>query len=103
MSDEAYRAVVEELIADPMVSDAKMMGMPALKYGSKMFGGAFEDDLVVKLGRERVEELIEAGRARSFDPSGRGRPMKDWALVGPPTDDWLELAEEAKEALAAAD
>ena len=72
----AYRELVEQLIADPAVSEGQMMGMPALKRGSKMFGGLFEGALVVKIGRERVAELVDSGRARPFDPSGRGRPMK---------------------------
>ena len=94
--EQSYREIVEELKADPEVSEALMMGMPSLKRGKKMFGGLRGDELVVKLGRERVDELIAAGRARPFDPSGAGRPMKDWALVGEPADDWLELADEAR-------
>jgi hypothetical protein len=94
--EEAYRALVDELKADPEVSEALMMGNPSLKRGTKMFGGYRDDDLLVKLGRERVQELIAAGRAREFDPSGAGRPMKDWALVGEPTHDWLALADEAR-------
>ena len=91
-----YRAVVEQLLSDPAVSEAQMMGMPSLKLGTKMFGGLFDGRLVVKIGRERAEQLIAAGRAEPFDPSGRGRPMKDWALLAAPADDWLELADEAK-------
>jgi hypothetical protein len=91
-----YRDVVEQLLSDPAVSEAQMMGMPSLKLGTKMFGGLFDGRLVVKIGRERVEQLIDAGRAEPFDPSGRGRPMKDWALLGAPAVDWPELAGEAK-------
>jgi hypothetical protein len=94
--EQAYREVVDELKADPEVSEALMMGRPSLKRGSKMFGGFRAGELLVKLGRERVDELVAAGRARPFDPSGAGRPMKDWALVGEPTDDWLALADEAR-------
>ena len=93
---EGYRRVVHELSADPEVSEGLMMGMPSLKRGSKMFGGYRDGELLVKVGRERVGELIAAGRARPFDPSGAGRPMKDWALVGEPSDDWLALADEAR-------
>src|SRR4029077_10225948 len=93
---DPYRAVVHELLADPNVSEGQMMGMPALKVGSKMFGGEFDGDLVLKLGRDRAAELIEAGRASEFDPSGQGRPMKDWARLPAPYEDWLELAEDAK-------
>lgn len=97
--DEAYRAIVHELKADPEVSEALMMGMPSLKRGSKMFGGFRDGELLLKLGRERVGELVAAGRARPFDPSGAGRPMKDWALISEPADDWLALADEARAAV----
>jgi hypothetical protein len=73
-----------------------MMGMPALKRGSKMFGGFRGGELVLRIGRERAADLIESGRAKPFDPSGRDRPMKDWAQIPEPDDDWLPLAEEAK-------
>ena len=88
--------MIEELRADPAFAEAKMMGMPALKVGSRLFGGLFEDELVVKVGKERAAELFDTGRARPFDPSGRGRPMGGWAMIGEPSDDWLALAEEAK-------
>ena len=94
--DESYRRVVDGLLGDPEVSEGKMMGMPALKRGNKMFGGWFDGDLLVKLGRERVDELVAAGRAVPFDPSGRGRPMRDWARIPQPDGDWAELAEEAR-------
>lgn len=95
MSEARYREVVDELRADPDVSEAKMMGMPSLKVGDKMFGGFYADTLIVKIGRERVDALVDAGAAQPFDPSGRGRPMKDWAQLTT-GEDWLELAEEAK-------
>jgi TfoX/Sxy family transcriptional regulator of competence genes len=99
--NEAYEAVVAELCADPAVVVTQMMGMPTLKADGKMFCGEWEGELVVKIGRDRVGELIAAGRAAPFDPSGRGRPMKDWALVAEPADDWLALAEEAREGVRA--
>jgi hypothetical protein len=94
---DPYRAVVHELLSDPAVSEGQMMGLPALEVGGKIFGGEFEGDLVLKLGRDRVAELIDAGRASQFDPPGQGREMEDWAQVPAPYEDWLELAEDAKE------
>jgi TfoX/Sxy family transcriptional regulator of competence genes len=92
---EGYRAVVHELRADPEVSEALMMGRPSLKRGSKMFGGFRDGELLVKLGRERVDELVAAGRARPFVTSGAGRPIKVWELIAEPTDDWLALTDQA--------
>jgi TfoX/Sxy family transcriptional regulator of competence genes len=83
---QSYTRLVEQLLADPSVSEGQMMGMPALKASGKMFGGLFEDELVVKIGRDRVEQLIAAGCARPFDPSGGDRPMRDWAQLPEPDD-----------------
>ena len=93
---EAYRTVAEELCADPAVSEGKMMGMPTLKVGRKLFAGLDGDSLVVKVGAERAAELIGSGRAEPFDPSRQGRVMGGWAKLAEPDDDWLALAEEAK-------
>lgn len=94
-SDDAYRRIAAELTTDPAVSEAKMMGTPSLKYADKMFGGLRDGRLVVKLGRDRVDALVAEQRARPFDPSGRGRPMKDWAQLLVPEDEWSALAQEA--------
>ncbi len=100
-ASEPYEQVVAELCADPAVQRTQMMGMPSVKLDGKLFCGCWEGDLVVKVGRERVGELVAAGRAAPFDPSGRGRAMKDWALVGEPAGDWLALAEEARDGVRA--
>jgi hypothetical protein len=92
----AYRKVVEALLVDPHVSETQMMGMPSLKIAGKLFGGLNGDALVVKVGKARADELIASGRAEPFDPSARGRAMKDWARLPQPTEDWIPLAEEAR-------
>jgi TfoX/Sxy family transcriptional regulator of competence genes len=92
----AYRKVVEALLQDPGVSETQMMGMPSLKVAGKLFAGLNGDALVVKVGKARADELIASGRAEPFDPSARGRPMKDWARLPEPAVEWLALAEEAR-------
>jgi hypothetical protein len=93
---ESYRKLVEEMCADPAVSEGKMMGMPVLKVGRKLFAGLDDGSLVVKIGAQRATQLIETGRASAFDPSRQGRAMGGWAKLTEPGDDWLVLAEEAK-------
>ena len=39
-------------------------------------------ELVVKLPRERVDELVETGAGHRFDP-GHGRLMKEWIALTP--------------------
>jgi TfoX/Sxy family transcriptional regulator of competence genes len=95
-----YREVVEALLSDPRVTEANMFGMPALKVGGKAFAGLWEKQLLVKVGAPRAQELLKTKTGRSADPSGRGRPMKEWIAIKEPAaqakQKWLALAEEAK-------
>ena len=52
-------------------------------------------ELMVKLPRERVQELIDGGSAHPFAPSGQG--CREWALV-PERDEqrWAGLMAEAR-------
>ena len=97
---QLYGEVVQALLSDPRVTEASLFGMPALKVGGKAFAGLWEKQLVVKIGAPRTEELLKAKAGKSFDPSGRGRPMKEWIAIKEPAAQarkkWLALAEEAK-------
>jgi hypothetical protein len=84
-----FDALAERFLPEPDVKEGQMFGMPILKVGSKVFAGEWHGELVVKLPRERVEQLIAAGEGQPFEPMA-GRAMKEWVLV---END--ELAEEA--------
>ena len=67
-----------------------------LRVSGKIFAMLVRGELVVKLPRERVDELVEAGAARRFD-AGKGRPMKEWASVpASASRRWKGLVEEAR-------
>ncbi|HKI29663.1 MAG TPA: hypothetical protein VKB32_09595 [Actinomycetota bacterium] len=67
-----------------------------LRVSGKIFAMLVRGDLVVKLPRGRVDELVEAGAARRFD-AGKGRPMKEWASVpASASRRWKGLVEEAR-------
>ena len=71
-----------------------------LRIGGKIFAMLVRGRLVVKLPRQRVEDLIAAGAGENFDP-GRGRQMKEWLSLSPSaTTDWLKMAQEALEFVA---
>ena len=97
---KVYDEVVQALLSDPRVTEAKMFGMPTLKVGGKAFAGLWEKQLVVKIGVPRVQELLKAKTGKQFDPSGMGRPMKEWIAIKEPAAQakkkWLALADEAK-------
>jgi len=67
-----------------------------LRVSGKIFAMIVDGELVVKLSKERVDELVEAGVARRFD-AGKGRPMKEWASVrASASRRWKGLVEEAR-------
>lgn len=98
--EQHFAAVVAALSGEPGVSvgqrGRKGFGSSALQVNGKIFamvssGGA----LVLKLPRQRVEELETRGVGERFDP-GHGRLMKEWlALRRTTTGECLSLAREA--------
>ena len=73
-----------------------MFGIPTLMVKGKAFAGLFKDAMVFKLQGKDHERALALPGAQLFDPSGRGRPMKEWVQV-PPTHAarWAFLARQA--------
>jgi hypothetical protein len=98
---EAYAKIVRAFASSAGVTTGakgeRGFGSSALRAKGKIFAmvsskGAF----VVKLPKQRVDELVAAGAGRRFDP-GRGRLMKEWIeLDAAMQDSWLGIAREAK-------
>jgi TfoX/Sxy family transcriptional regulator of competence genes len=90
-----FITVVNALAGLPDVETARMFGSDGLKIRGKLFAMVVKGVLVVKLSRNRAEELVASGHAGVFDP-GHGRAMKQWISVSPDAGvDWLELSREA--------
>ncbi|MHA2035799.1 MAG: hypothetical protein ACW98X_05160 [Promethearchaeota archaeon] len=69
----------------------------SLKIRKKMFAMFQKSNYVLKLPKERVEELISSGEGLPYDP-GNGRIMKEWVIIPEEQmDKWIEYASEAKE------
>ena len=80
---ELFDDVAERLLReDDAVEQTRMMGSDGLKTAGKFFAMVSRGELVVKLPRERVDELVEAGAGHRFDP-GHGRLMKEWIALRP--------------------
>ena len=58
-----------------------MFGMPVMKVHGKAFGGLFGDAMVFKLGGDAHARARKLTGAELFDPSGMGRPMKEWVVL----------------------
>jgi hypothetical protein len=66
----------------PGAGRSSLFGKPSLALNKAHFACGFEDCLVVKIGREAIEywkPKLEGSHL--FDPSQKGRPMKDWLQV----------------------
>ncbi len=92
-----YEAVVSEMMTTSPTTSGKMFGMPCLKNSNgKAFAGFFEGEMVFKLGGDSHGEALALSGARLFDPSERGRPMKEWVVVpNEHASRWLEFARDA--------
>ncbi len=84
-SEELFWELASELRAeDPRVVEGTIMNGRCLRVGKEFlalvdFKGS---GLVVKLPRERVEELIDQGKGKPFAPAGR--IFKEWLSVPKP-------------------
>jgi hypothetical protein len=95
--EQLWQPIAKAELARKRVSAGTGFGQnEGLRVGGKIFAMLVRGELVVKLPRDRVDELVEAGVAVRFD-AGKGRPMKEWASVGPGASRrWRGLVEEAR-------
>jgi hypothetical protein len=70
-------------------------GRSALRYQRRIFAMFVRGQLVLKLPRQRVDELVAGGYGVRFD-ANKGTPMKEWFSLDPESAlDWSALAREA--------
>ena len=96
-AEQLWEQLAKAQLAKPGVTSGTGFGAnEGLRVSGKIFAMLVRGELVVKLPKDRVDELVDLGAARRFD-AGKGRPMKEWASV--PTSAsrrWKGLVEEAK-------
>jgi hypothetical protein len=80
-AEDRLWAVAKAVTNDSRVTRSTMMGLPCLRWDGNFFAcvDRLTGDLVVKLSKVRVDELIAAGQASPFAPAGRH--LKQWAAV----------------------
>jgi hypothetical protein len=94
-----YDEIADDLAArDPNVELSQMMGMPCIKAGGKMvIGYERTGQMVFKLPDDAEHgKALGLDGAKLFDPSGKGKPFKEWVQV-PYTheSEWPKLASTA--------
>lgn len=75
----------------------QMFGKPCGKVDKKAIVSFFEDEMVFKIGRGGIPELlVKFEGSKNWDPSGKNRAMKDWIQVPDAyKGDWSVLMEMA--------
>lgn len=89
-----FASVVRSFDGIRSVTAGKLFASYGLKVDGKIFAMFGRGRLVVKLPKERVDEMVGAGKAERFNP-GHGRVMKEWAAFQGEEAKWVELAREA--------
>jgi hypothetical protein len=95
-ADPRLVEIAKAYASDPTVSMGKLFASVGLRVHGKIFAMVVRDQLVVKLPKARVDDLVARGVAERFDP-GHGRLMKEWAVFGGKKPTWASLAREAFE------
>jgi len=88
----------EELILEIENAElGNMFGKSCGKINKKAFVSFFQDEMVFKIGKEAVDNLlVKYDGAKNWDPSSKNRPMKDWIQIpGAYKSDWKELRDMA--------
>jgi hypothetical protein len=93
----AFQRIVAGLSKSPGVTVEAGWGGGALvvKCRAKIFVMLVRGDVVMKLPRLRVDELVARHVGKRFDPRRDGRLMKEWVVLPPACADTPGLAREA--------
>lgn len=95
--EQVWAGIEETELAGPDVTAGTGFGKSdGLRVSGKVYAMFIRGELVVKLPKGRVDELVSSGDGRRFDP-GHGRIMKEWAVLPPATAaGWPALVTEAR-------
>jgi hypothetical protein len=75
---------------------SQMFGKPCFKAGGKAFVCFFQNEMVFKLSGTDHKAALSLDGAKLFDPSGKGRAMKEWVqLPYAYQKDWKKFASAA--------
>ncbi len=84
MSDAiaAYAKLAAAFSENKCVETGQMFGKACLKVSGKAFIAQHQHHVVFKISGEAHQTAMALSGATLWDPSGKGRPMKEWVALG---------------------
>ena|ERR1700741_2714435 len=80
-STAAEKLYTETGLGLKKAEQSQMFGKPCFKINGKAFVCFFENCMVFKLQGDEHKEALALKGSVLFDPSGKGRAMKEWVQV----------------------
>jgi len=77
-SEDVFHQVATQISGS---EKSQMFGKPCYKIGGKAFVCFFQDEMVFKLNDPHKTEALALDGSSLFDPSGKGRAMKEWVQL----------------------
>ena len=91
---QRVREILEE---EPGFDEKKMFGGLCFLLFGNMVCGIIRDDLIVRIGADKYDEMLKLSHVRKFDLTGK--PLKGWVMVlahaldsDDELKDWLQRA-----------
>jgi hypothetical protein len=78
--EDLANRVREQLAREEALTEKAMFGGLAFLVGGNMAVAMSGDELKVRVGRDRLDDVLELPHTRRWAMTGR--PMKDWVAVG---------------------
>lgn len=76
--EQLYTSIGQHL---EQAEQSQMFGKPCFKINGKAFISFFQNEMVFKLTGENHSDALSLDSSKLFDPSGKGRAMKEWVQV----------------------
>lgn len=76
-----YEKLITAFAKTEGVISGQMFGKPCLKINGKAFLSQHKDTIAFKLSGSHHHKAMSLKGAALWDPSGKGRPMKEWVAL----------------------
>lgn len=76
-----YEKLVQKFVATESAESGQMFGKACLKINGEAFIAQHKEAVVFKLPGDAHAKAIALADAVLWDPSGKGRPMKEWVAL----------------------